>query len=66
MRTRFRILRELGAGASGVVYEAFDRESGMRVALKQLKSADADALYRFKREFRALQGVRHPNLVRLH
>ncbi len=49
----------------GIVYEALDRERDLRVALKTLRHASAHSLYRFKREFRALQGLEHPNLVRL-
>jgi serine/threonine protein kinase len=62
---RFAIRRRLGAGAMGVVYEAFDKELGARVALKTLHEIDARALYRLKREFRSLQGIQHPNLVGL-
>ncbi|WP_437578511.1 serine/threonine-protein kinase [Sorangium sp. So ce887] len=63
---RFTIRRRLGEGAFGVVYEAHDRERGARVALKSLHRLDPVALYRFKREFRALSEVVHPNLVALH
>ena len=49
----------------GVVYEAFDEERRASVALKMLKGFDGAALARFKREFRALQGLVHPNLVAL-
>jgi serine/threonine protein kinase len=49
----------------GVVFEAFDRQLGARVALKTLRSTSPDALFRLKHEFRALQGIRHPNLVAL-
>src|SRR5689334_9085140 len=62
---RFEVIRVLGTGGMGVVYEAFDRESQSRVALKTLRNLDADALLRFKREFRALQDIQHPNLVSL-
>jgi serine/threonine protein kinase len=62
---RFELLRPLGEGGMGVVYEAFDRERNSRVALKTIRLATADGLARFKNEFRALQDLQHPNLVRL-
>jgi len=62
---RFELVRPLGEGGMGVVYEAFDRERQSRVALKTIRLATADTLARFKNEFRALQDLQHPNLVRL-
>jgi serine/threonine protein kinase len=49
----------------GVVHEVFDRDRGMRMALKQLKSLAPDQVLRFKNEFRAVRDVSHPNLVGL-
>jgi hypothetical protein len=63
---RFLVEAQLGAGAFGDVYRARDLETGATVALKTLKLLHADALYRFKREFRALAELSHPHLVRLY
>jgi tetratricopeptide (TPR) repeat protein len=49
----------------GAVFEAVDRDSGARVALKTLKAPNPDALFYLKNEFRTLQDVRHENLVQL-
>ena len=62
---RFEVVRRLGEGGMGVVFEAVDGESSARVALKTLRSFDAETLFRLKEEFRALQDIRHPNLVSL-
>ncbi len=50
----------------GVVYEAYDRERAEIVALKTLRRADGRWLARFKREFRAIHEMSHPNLVAVH
>jgi serine/threonine protein kinase len=63
---RFRIEQKLGAGGFGEVFRAFDTQRGIHVALKTLQRADAASIYRFKREFRSLADVAHPNLVQLH
>jgi serine/threonine protein kinase len=63
---RFVIERQLGIGSMGAVYLAYDRKLESRVALKVLLTVDATSIYRFKKEFRALADVTHPNLVTLH
>jgi eukaryotic-like serine/threonine-protein kinase len=62
---RFEVVRIVGVGGMGVVYEAFDRERKGRVALKLLRTLGADARLQFKNEFRSLQDIQHPNLVSL-
>jgi serine/threonine protein kinase len=60
---RFQILRRIGAGGMGTVYEAVDRERNVHVALKALRNMDAASLLGFKNEFRDFQHLQHPNLV---
>lgn len=61
----YRLVRELGRGGMGAVFEAVHLGRGHRVALKTLPAVSGDSLLRFKREFRALSDVTHPNLVGL-
>jgi predicted ATPase len=62
--TRFEVLRKLGSGGMGVVYEALDHETRAHVAIKTLRSFDAEMLLRLKHEFRELADIQHPNLMR--
>ena len=63
---RYEVVRCIGHGGMGVVYEAYDRESDRRVAIKTLLRFSPSALYLFKQEFRTLANVLHRNLVRLY
>ena len=64
--SRFKPIRLLGTGGTGSVHLVFDEQLGTEVALKTLNLSGGTDLYRFKREFRALADVKHPNLVTLH
>jgi tetratricopeptide (TPR) repeat protein len=62
----FRIIREVGRGGMGVVYEAEQVSLGRRVAVKVLPFAatmDARQLQRFHNEARAAAGLHHTNIV---
>jgi hypothetical protein len=63
---RFDVRGVLGHGGMGVVHRAYDRRLGREVALKTLRQVTARDLFRFKREFRALADIVHPNLAVLH
>jgi serine/threonine protein kinase len=66
---RYRLLREIGGGGMGTVYEAEDSQLGRRVAVKLLPpeySRDRRAKERFLREARAAAAVDHPNLCTVH
>ena len=65
----FKLLRELGRGGMGVVYEAEQISLGRRVAVKVLPFAallDKRQLERFKKEARAAAMLKHPNIVSVH
>ncbi len=62
----YRILRKVGSGGMGVVYEAEQVSLGRRVALKVLlphASRDTAAMQRFRIEARAAAQLQHPNIV---
>ncbi len=60
----FVLLRKVGEGAFGTVYEARDRLDGRTVAVKVLHAIDALAERRFEREVSLLSRLAHPNIVR--
>ena len=62
----FRIVRELGRGGMGIVYEAVQMSLGRRVALKTMTFAgtlDPRQLVRFENEAQAAALLNHPNII---
>ncbi|WP_395808753.1 protein kinase [Archangium minus] len=66
---RYALLRMLGRGGMGTVYQARDSLVGDVVALKTLelgKDAGPDAIERFSREVRLARRITHPHVARMH
>ncbi|MDA3960562.1 MAG: protein kinase [Planctomycetota bacterium] len=63
----YRIIRSIGWGGMGIVYEAEDTRNGDRVALKLLRFSDPNgvSLRRFEQEAEATRKLDHPNIVGL-
>ena len=71
--SRYTILRQLGIGGMGAVYQAWDAELNVAVALKVIRpeaAQDRDAAHdierRFKQELLLARQVTHKNVVRIH
>ena len=66
LEQRYTILREIGRGGMGVVYEAEHRELGKRIAIKVMLDKyanDQDAVTRFKREALAASRIGNPHII---
>ncbi len=66
---RYELREQIGTGAMGVVYKAYDRELDEIVVLKVLPEhfgSDPEALQRFRNEAKAARKLAHPNICRIH
>ena len=66
---KYRVLRKLGTGAMGVVYECLQEGLGRHVAVKVMRAgntATAEEICRFQREARSAAQLTHPSVVRIY
>lgn len=68
INNRFEIIKSLGVGGMGAVFQAFDQELDEVVALKVLKTKQANEsdINQFKDEIKVARRISHPNVVRIH
>lgn len=65
LQSRYRIIRQLGQGGMGAVYEALDERLDTTIALKETLFADERLRKQFEREARLLARMHHPALPRV-
>lgn len=69
LNSHFQMVRVIGRGGMGVVYEAIDKGLNRRVALKRMRDeirVDARERERFIQEARTVASLHHPNIVDIH
>ena len=65
LQDRYHVVRPLGRGGMGAVYEAFDKRLSRRVALKETLVEGDDLRHAFEREAHLLANLRHPALPKV-
>ena len=69
LEDRYQVMKELGRGGMGIVFQAYDKQLSEPVAIKILSpflSSDPEALERLKREVSSARRVSHTNVIRIH
>lgn len=65
--SEYKIIREIGRGGMGIVYEAYDQRNNVRLAIKIMSDTKNQLLVeRFKREAMIMEKLDHPNIVKLY
>jgi serine/threonine protein kinase len=65
----YQVLKELGRGGMGIVFQAHDKQLNEQVALKIISpmlSTDPESLERLKREVSSARRITHPNIIRIY
>ena len=65
LQNRYRVIKQLGQGGMGAVYEAIDERLDTTIALKETLFADERLRRQFEREARLLARMHHPALPRV-
>src|SRR5947209_17946305 len=69
MVAHYQVVRELGRGGMGLVFEGQDQRLGRPVAIKLLTdsfASEPSRVQRFEREARVVSALNHPNIITIH
>jgi len=68
LNNRYEVIKNIGVGGMGAVFQAFDKDLDEVVALKVMKAnhIEDDDINQFKEEIRVARRISHPNVVRIH
>lgn len=69
LEERYQVLREIGRGGMGIVFQAHDKQLNEQVAIKILSpllGANTEAVERLRREVSVARRITHPNIIRIH
>ena len=62
----YTIIRQLGEGSFGSIYEVFNKDSKIKYAMKKIIANDIHSLEVFQREFEIVHENKHPNILDIH
>lgn len=62
----YNIMRQLGEGSYGIIYQVQEKETKKRYALKKIIAHDLDEVVAFQREFELVNSVDHPNIMKIY
>lgn len=62
----YELTGKIDQGAESVVYEAIERKTNKKFAVKVFKKKDQDFINRIKTQFRILKNLDHPNIVKAY
>ncbi len=58
--------KKIDEGAQSVVYEAVEKKTNKKFAVKVIKKKDLDIIRSLKTQFRILKNLDHPNIIKAH
>ena len=63
---KYKILKEIGAGTEGIIYEALDLKNDRKVAVKQLNLFNENQVEKVLKEIELVQSLNHENIIKYY